>query len=201
MTVVRQQIVAECAWGVKNTTNIHYAQTRPTPNQRWKSHTLPITTDCSGSTEAIFFTSGAPDPSGLGYNGQGNTATLYANATHLRIADLVAGDFIVCFKGTETEHVYIVVARLPSGDLKLFTHGQESTPAYENYSQVRGYWDSVGHMAGCRTLPLIYQLEYTWAVLNANRVLDHTKHPARWAVRHPRSFRKYDWVRFRKDVL
>lgn len=200
MTTVRQAILNECAWGVRNTAQIHYEQIRPTPNQRWKSHLLPITTDCSGSTEAIFFAAGAPDPSGLGYNGQGNTATLYGNAEHVPISDLIGGDMIVCFQGTETEHVYIVVERLAGGDLKLFSHGQESTPAFEKLSSVAAYWNSIGKMVGCRTLP-IAETRYKWTVLSANKVIDKTRHPAMWASRHPRAFRKYDWVRFRKDVI
>jgi hypothetical protein len=199
-TKLRQAIVNECSWGVAHDASIHYDQVRPTPNAKWKAHTLPIYTDCSGSTEAIFYTVGAPDPSGLSYSGQGNTATLYANAEHLPISDLIPGDFIICFKGTETEHVYIVVERIPGGDLKLFTHGQESTPAYENLSAVSGYWRSVGKMTGCRTLPLSDTPDYAWAVLNANSVIGKTRHPARYAIRHPRMFRKYRWIRFRRDV-
>jgi hypothetical protein len=201
LTKVRQAIVNECAWGVKNDPSIHYGQIRPTPNARWKSHLLPITTDCSGSEEAIFYAAGAPDPSGLGYDGQGNTATLYSNAEHIAMADLTPGDFIICFKGTETDHVYIVVEKLAGGDYKMFTHGDESCPKYENWSAVKSYWASVGHAQGCRTLPTVDAPSYRWTVLNANKVLDHTRHPAVWASRHPRAFRKYNWVRFRKDVL
>jgi hypothetical protein len=202
-TQIRQRIVAECAWGVKNTVSIHYTQDLNARQQslgRWKSHLTPLSTDCSGSTTDIFYTAGAPDPNGVDYRYIGNTATLYANAEHLALKELVAGDFIVCFKGTETEHVYIVVARYPSGDLKLFTHGEESTPAYENLSAVSAYWQSVGHLQGCRTLPLTDTPSYRWTVLTANKVLDHTKHPARYAIRHPRMFRKYRWIRFRRDV-
>lgn len=201
LTKVRQNIVNECEWGVNHDANIHYDQIRPTPNAKWKAHQLPITTDCSGSEEAIFYTSGATDPSGLGFNGQGNTATLYANAEHLPLSELIPGDFIICFKGTETEHVYIVVARLGNGDIKLFSHGQESTPAYENLSAVAGYWNSVGRLQGCRTLPLKDKVTFKWTVLSANKVIGKTLHPAIWATRHPLMFRKYDWVRFRKDVV
>lgn len=204
LTKVRSAILDECAWGVKNTTAIHYSQDltlRMQSLSRWKSHLTPLSTDCSGSLTDIWHAAGAPDPNGYGYNAIGNTATLYANATHVPLNDLAAGDFIICFKGTETEHVYIVVQRLTGGDLKLFTHGEESTPAYENLSAVSSYWNSVGHLAGCRTLPVTDKVHYKWTVLTANRVIDHTRTPALWATRHPRSFRKYDWVRFRKDVM
>jgi len=189
---------------VKNDASIHYTQDLSARQQslaRWKGHMTPLSTDCSGSLTDIFFSVGAPDPSGNGYRYVGNTASLYANAEHLPMADLWPGDFIICFKGTETEHVYIVVDRMLEGrDYKLFSHGQESTPAYENLSDVKAYWNSIGHMQGCRTLPMSDTPNYKWTVLTANKKLDTTRHPARWAVRHPRSFRKYDWVRFRKDV-
>ncbi len=200
LTLIRQKILTECAWGVENSPSIHYAQIRPTKYANWDNHTLPISTDCSGSTECVYHAAGAPDPSGLGYSGAGNTATLYSNATHVPLSDLVGGDFIICFKGTETEHVYIVIERLAGGDLKLFTHGDESCPKYENLSAVKAYWDSVGHVQGCRTLPTVDAPNYKWTVLNANKVLDTTKHPAIWASRHPKAFRKYQWIRFRRDA-
>ncbi len=204
MTTTRQRIIDECAWGVKNTSSIHYTQDLAERQQslsRWKSHLLPLSTDCSGSLDDIFHAAGAPDPNGYDYRSIGNTASLYGNAEHVPMSSLVAGDFIICFKGTETEHVYIVVATLTGGDLKLFTHGDESCPAYENWSAVKAYWASVGHAQGCRTLPLEDAPDYKWAVLNANKMLDKTKHPTRWAMRHPRLFRKYRWIRFRRDVI
>ncbi len=200
LTAIRQKILSECAWGVSKTASIHYAQIRPTKYSNWDNHVLPISTDCSGSTECVYHAAGAPDPSGYGYNGSGNTATLYSNAEHVPLSDLVGGDFIICFKGTETEHVYVVIERVAGGDLKLFSHGSEAGPLYEKLSAVKSYWDSIGHLTGCRTLPMTDKPTYKWAVLTANKVIDHTRHPALWASRHPRAFRRYDWVRFRKDV-
>ncbi len=200
LTATRQKIVDECAWGVKNDPNIHYAQIRPTKYGNWDAHKVPISTDCSGSTECIYHAAGAPDPSGLGYSGSGNTATLYSNSEHISIASTEPGDFIICFKGTETEHVYVVVQKLAGGDVKVFTHGDESCPKYENLSAVKPYWDSVGHVQACRTLPLQDAPNYRWTVLSANKVIDHTKHPAIWATRHPKAFRKYQWIRFRRDT-
>lgn len=199
ITVVRQKIVAECNWGVGHTADIHYAQIRPTPNARWKAHLTPITTDCSGSAEAIFYSAGAPDPSGYGYNGEGNTSSIYANAEHIPISLLQPGDMIICFMGTENAHMYIVLERLPNNDFKMFSHGAESDPKFENYSAVSNYWT---RMVGCRTLPLVDKPSYDWTVLNGlNQIIGHTAHPVTFAVRHPTYFRKYNWVRFRKDVL
>ena len=203
LTVIRQKILAECAWGVKTTAAIHYTQDLAERQQslaRWKSHTTPLSTDCSGSLTDIYHASDAPDPSGLSYAYIGNTASLYGNAEHVPLADLVGGDFIICFKGTETEHVYIVIERLAGGDLKMFTHGDESCPKYENLSGVKSYWDSIGHLTGCRTLPMTDTPDYKWAILNANAIIGKTRHPAIWATRHPKLFRKYQWIRFRRDV-
>lgn len=202
LTQVRQNIVNECDWGVAHNASIHYTQDLSSRDQslhQWQHHSTPMGTDCSGALTDIFYTAGAPDPSGYAYNSIGNTGSLYSNAEHIKMADLLPGDFIICFKGAESEHVYIIRKKLAGSDYQLFTHGDESCPKFENLSAVSGYWNGIGHMQACRTLPVVPN--YRWAVLSAHKVIAKTKHPAMWAAAHPKSFRKYDWVRFRKDVL
>ena len=126
-------------------------------------------------------------------------AALYGNAEHIPLANLQPADFIVCFKGTETEHVYIVTDHLANDDLKLFSHGRETTPAYETLSSVKAYWNSIGRLAGCRTLPLAEPAP-SWLVLNGRgERIAHTNHPATWAMRHPKAFRHNDIVRFKQQ--
>src|SRR3954452_9525117 len=188
LTAVRKNICDECDWGVAHNASIHYTQnlsSRMASLNQWQNHSLPQSTDCSGALTDIFHRAGAPDPSGYGYRAIGNTGSLYSNSEHIAMDKLEPGDFIICFKGAESEHVYIVRRKLAGGDFDVFTHGEESTPKYEKLSSVRGYWNNIGHMQGCRTLP-VAQVNYKWTVLNANKVLAHTKHPVRFAVRHPK---------------
>ena len=202
LTAVRQKICDECDWGVAHANAIHYTQDLTLRQQsfgKWSKHELPISTDCSGSLTDIWHAAGAPDPSGLGYAYIGNTGTLYNNSHHVDMDSLEPGDFIICFKGAESEHVYIVRRKLAGGDYQLFTHGDESCPKYENLSAVRNYWNSVGSLHGCRTLPL--QPNYKWTVLTARKVVAHTSHPVRWSMAHPKAFRKHQWIRFRRDVV
>jgi hypothetical protein len=202
LSKVRQRIQNQCDWGVGNSAQIHYSQDLTLRNQslsRWKNHELPFSTDCSGALTDIFHAAGAPDPSGLGYNAIGNTGTLYSNSEHILMSHLEPGDFIICFKGAESEHVYIVRRKLANGDYQIFTHGDESCPKYENLSQVSSYWNSVGHMTGCRTLPL--QDEYRWTIFANGDVVTHTDHPVLWATRHPRAFRRFERLGFRRNIV
>lgn len=202
LTAVRQKICDECDWGVAHNASIHYTQdlnARQKSLHSWNVHDVPLSTDCSGALTDIFHKAGAPDPSGVGYAYIGNTGTLYNNSHHVNMDELEPGDFIICFKGAESEHVYIVRKKLAGGDYQVFTHGDESCPKYEKLSSVKNYWNSVGSLHGCRTLPVA--VDYKWTILTGRKVIAHTDHPVRWAVRHPRAFRKHQWIRYRRDVV
>lgn len=202
LTDVRKRILDECDWGVAHNSSIGYTQDLSARQQsfgRWKTHTLPINTDCSGALTDIYHAAGAPDPSGVGYQYVGNTASLYANSEHVAMDKLEPGDFIICFKGDASEHAYIIRRKLAGGDYQVFTHGDSSCPKYENLSSVRNYWNSVGHMVGCRTLPV--SVQYRWTILTGRKVIARTDHPVAWAIKHPKAFRKHQWIRYRRDVL
>lgn len=49
---VRERMVNWCLWAVDNATQIHYAEKRPIPVNDLPG-TLPLTTDCSGSTTCL----------------------------------------------------------------------------------------------------------------------------------------------------
>jgi len=122
---VRQAIVAAAQWGIRNEPRIHYGETRPIPLTR----RLPLTTDCSGYVTLCYFLAGAPDPNGLGYDGEGWTGTLLRHMQH--VAEPRAGDVVV-FGAYPGHHAAIVLA--PGADPWLASHGQERGPVAVRFS-------------------------------------------------------------------
>jgi hypothetical protein len=115
-------------WGVANEPQIHYRETRPMP----LTATLPLTTDCSGFVTLCYFLAGAPDPNGLGYNGQGYTRTLLAHGKHIPLAQVKPGDVIVYGPGAGW-HTALIVEAGP--DPLTVSHGQEKGPELVRVSQ------------------------------------------------------------------
>jgi cell wall-associated NlpC family hydrolase len=113
---VGRRIVAAARWGIANEPRIHYGEARPFPLTRL----LPLTTDCSGFVTLCYYLAGAPDPNGLGYNGQGWTGTLLG---HLGpTVFLLPGDIVVW--GEYPGHHCALV--LEAGDDPLMcSHGRE----------------------------------------------------------------------------
>ena len=145
----RALIVKECAWGIKNTVNIHYKQERPMPLKQWKKHKLDLTTDCSGSTTCIFYTVGLPDPNGLKYSGLGWTGSMVNHLRQIQRKDLKVGDLIIWGAGPGV-HVCIVMKL--GKDPLLFSHGSERGPiaitlSAENKAQ--GNHKARYYSAGC----------------------------------------------------
>jgi cell wall-associated NlpC family hydrolase len=122
---VRQAIVAAARLGIRNETRIHYGEVRPIPLGR----RLPLTTDCSGFVTLCYFLGGAPDPNGLGYDGQGWTGTLLRHMTE--VPEPQAGDVVV-FGIYPGHHAAIVLE--PGDDPKLASHGQERGPVEVRFS-------------------------------------------------------------------
>ncbi len=91
---VRERMVNWCLWAVENTSQIHYAQKRPIPVNDLPG-TLPLTTDCSGSTTLFARWAEAPDPNGLGYTGAGSTMTMLAHLKPITAGKAQPGDLIV----------------------------------------------------------------------------------------------------------
>lgn len=201
LTPRRQAAVVECEWWLKNTAAIHYAQTRPMPLEKAKSHKLPLTTDCSGSVTCIYYTIGAADPNGNDYNGQGFTGTLFANGEAIPLLHLEPGDLVIRSEGDTTEHVYMVMASLGNGDFKLFSHGREAAPETVTLASAKAAHPGEGFY-GKRFLAQSTQATVmVWAVVNgAGHRVAETRYPALWAARHPRMFRDYHQLKFLKQV-
>ena len=122
MTTVREKIVTAARWGIAHEPRIHYGEVRPMPLAR----TLPLTTDCSGFVTLCYFLAGAPDPNGLGYDGQGWTGTLLRHLDPVVRSAVRPGDLVV-WGAYPGRHVSLVLE--PDGaDPLLCSHGQERGP-------------------------------------------------------------------------
>ena len=136
---LRQLVVRFARQGVSEERLIHYAETRPIPIPPAKSALpkLPFTTDCSGFATLCYHAAGAPDPIGLGYNGQGYTGTLLAHAlsagrVYTDVRKARPGDLIVYGPG-DGWHVAVIVE--PGTDPLTVSHGQEAGPQLVRVSQ------------------------------------------------------------------
>ena len=127
---MRAKIVAAARWGIAHEPQIHYGEVRPMPLVR----TLPLTTDCSGFVTLCYFLAGAPDPNGLGYNGQGWTGTLLRHL-HPTAAPL-PGDVVV-WGAYPGRHCALVLEQ--GEDPLLASHGAEHGPVAIRFS-VESKW-------------------------------------------------------------
>jgi cell wall-associated NlpC family hydrolase len=130
VATVRQKIVAAARWGIAHEPQIHYGEIRPMPLAR----TLPLTTDCSGFVTLCYFLGGAPDPNGLGYNGQGWTGTLLRHLE--RTAAPRPGDVVV-WGAYPGRHCALVLE--PGDDPLLASHGAEHGPVAIRFSEESGW--------------------------------------------------------------
>lgn len=124
---VRTRLVGWCTWGIENSPEIHYEQTRPIPVDHLPG-TLPLTTDCSGSTTLFARWAQAPDPNGLGYNGSGSTMAMLANMRRIPAAHAVAGDLIVFDGPPKEQHVVVLLENGSEADPLIASHGGEQGP-------------------------------------------------------------------------
>lgn len=202
LTKQRQAVIMQAEWVLAHGAQWQYYEIRPIPITAIREGHLPVKTDCSGSVIGIYARAGAPDPGGYNYTGSGNTDSFYQHLEHLpSYTDAQPADLIdVTLPSRGTVHVYLVLERTDH-DIKVFSHGGPlgKPPQTEMLSQVKDYWYSSGHVfTGLRALPLA-EAAPSWIILNGRgERIATTNHPAIWATRHPRAFRKYDKVRFNK---
>jgi len=89
--------------------------------------------DCSAFATWCYWVAGAPDPNGLGYNGQGWTGTQVDHGKVVK--DPKPGDLVFYGPGPNRTHVAVFV-----GNGKVVGHGQEGGPFLEvmDYRSDRG---------------------------------------------------------------
>lgn len=128
---LRAKIVSEANWGITNAAGIHYQQVRPIDGLNAR-HQLPLNIDCSGFVTLCYKWAGAPDPNGLGYNGQGYTGTLLSYLTPVSSSQIKPGDLVLWHRNGAGEHVSMVLE--PGSDPLLVSHGAESGPYTVRFS-------------------------------------------------------------------
>lgn len=121
---VRERIVANARWGIAHESRIHYGELRPIEGLH-EPRTLPLSTDCSGFVTLCYAWADAPDPNGLGYDGEGWTGALLAHLKRVEREAAQPGDLVV-FGPPPGHHVALVLE--PGRDPLLCSHGQERGP-------------------------------------------------------------------------
>jgi hypothetical protein len=123
---VRERMVGWCLWAVEHRADVHFEEIRPMP-LRDLPGTLPLTTDCSGSTTLFARWSQAPDPNGNNYDGSGNTVAMLGHLRHIQPAQAKPGDLIVFDGPADRQHAVVIVE---AGDDPLVaSHGSEDGPS------------------------------------------------------------------------
>lgn len=132
---VREKIVEAAKWGIAHEPDVHYQQLRPMDGLH-HAFQLPLHTDCSGFATLCYAWSGAPDPNGQSFNGQGYTGTMLQHMRHIPQSAVQPGDLVVWgpFPGA---HVAIVLEH--SADPMLCSHGQEKGPLAIRFSVETAY--------------------------------------------------------------
>jgi len=139
---LRARIVANAKWGVANTQNIHYRQSRPIDGHR-SPRKLPLYTDCSGFSTDCYEWAGGPDPNGRGFDGLGYTGTMLEHGLTVPLFSAELGDLIV-WGSYPGHHVALIVDLTNKSDPLLVSHGSERDPreirlSQETAAQARGY--------------------------------------------------------------
>lgn len=125
----RRRIVATAMHGYHNRQGILYTQTAlrmqgvrhkivPPGYPRWE--------DCSSFATWCYWVAGAPDPNGLGYNGQGWTGTQVANGRRVSLSAARVGDLVFYgWQGFAPSHVAVYV-----GENRVVSHGSHIGPLF-----------------------------------------------------------------------
>jgi hypothetical protein len=192
---IRKAIIAHAQWGVAENAGFTYAEVRPIPYTRYQDRTLPIDTDCSGYVSCCYYCAGAPDPNGLKYDGAGFTGTLLTNLPHINKADAKPADLIV-FGAYPGIHVVMLKDSGSTSDPLVFSNGSQGDPKVFPLSVFLNEFAgrTVTYLEGVIPPPVPH-----WKVLDLEgNVIDTTKHPVRWAMAHPKGFRKRHDTDFRQ---
>jgi hypothetical protein len=125
---IRAALVANAMWAHAHAATIHYAEIRPIDMVPW--HTATFTTDCSGFSILMSkWTTDAPDPSGNGFNGTGNTDSVDCQLNTIEGHYVQPGDFVIYGPVTHTNHMAIFVEPV-NGQAMVVSHGTEAGPSY-----------------------------------------------------------------------
>ena len=132
MADARPDIVNWARWGVTNKARFVYTEGPQRMAQVHGAGNGTISCDCSAFVTYCYSWAGAPDPNGLGYNGQGYTGTLLGHGTQISLSQVVPGDVVVYGPGTGWHTALIVEA---GSDPLTVSCGQQGDPSYVRVSQ------------------------------------------------------------------
>jgi hypothetical protein len=155
----REAYVSAWRWAIAHRQENVYAEVRPIPETLAPFETSTvIRTDCSGESEILARWKNLPDPSGLGFNGQGNTGTILAHGTQIPLSAAQIGDFIVYRSGPTDKyghHVVTILSLLPHGDFEVGSNGKQGDPGSYSHSAMLASQAASGYpLATCvRWLP------------------------------------------------
>jgi hypothetical protein len=123
------------AWALaQGASHFTYYEIRPIPVHSAKDGSEVLVTDCSGLTTILCYWAGMPDPNGLGYNGEGNSDTMYDYLPHIALADAFPGDLVIYGPSWATLHV-ATIGPSPAGvatqDVPyVYSFGSSQGPLY-----------------------------------------------------------------------
>lgn len=117
---------------VANNTRWHYAEVRPlTIPAASQAYGGTVYSDCSFGCKIIAHLAGAPDPTGLGFSGYGNSTSMYDTLEHIDRQDIQPGDYAV-FGRHGNEHA-CVIYRL-AADPMVWNMGAPGQPVFRKLS-------------------------------------------------------------------
>lgn len=166
-TDVRSDIVTWAKWGIAHANLFDYDEIRPMP----LTTKAPIRDDCSGFCTLCYYLAGARDPNGQHYNydGYGDTDSLYANAKHIAVKDVLPGDLVI-FGLNPTLHGAVIIEG--GADPVTSSHGSPNTPQRITVSLLQR---AVGEAFGRDSVPVTY-CRYNTTDRHAPKPVP-TKHP------------------------
>lgn len=159
---MRTSYVETWNWMLAHHVAQHYHQWRPIPEHLPPFETsTPINTDCSGETAITArWTLDCPDPSGLFFNGQGNTGSILHHCNWIAQAKAAPADLIVYRAGSRDlygHHVVAILKVLDGGrDFECGSMGHEGDPGRINHSVMLASQARSGYPQPvfCRWLPM-----------------------------------------------
>lgn len=132
----REAIVKYAMWGIHNAASLHYAQVRPMDQLHHVEH-LPWWTDCSEFVTTIYKWANSVDPNGMGFNGYGNTDTMYNHGEFISLWDAKPADVIIWknWGGYGTHHTAVITDVDNKLDPMLASMGSENGPYHISLSR------------------------------------------------------------------
>jgi hypothetical protein len=117
---VLHQLMTETAG---NAYGWNYREVRPLPIPARLAH--GVNADCSYGCVVLCKWAGAPDPTGMGFDGYGNSVSMYQHLEHIPLAQATVGDCLVF--GPDGEWHATMIYR-PGPDPVLWSHGHQGAP-------------------------------------------------------------------------